>query len=88
MTQFVYKDKYIQYRGYVFANGNPVSIKDEATDRLLRLHPDFKIFEPVVHIEPEVQVFEEVTVVVPETMYSKLETLITKKKPGRPFKVT
>jgi len=62
MTQFVYKDKYIQYRGYIFANGNPVSIKDEATDRMLRSHPDFEIFEPKVQVEEVTQPIERVVV--------------------------
>ena len=80
MTQFVYKDKYIQFRGYIFANGNPVPIKDEATDRILRSHPDFKIFEPKV--EP-VQVLEEAKIVVEAP---KQEPVYQPKKLGRPFK--
>jgi hypothetical protein len=76
MTQFVYKDKYIQYRGYIFANGNPVVIKDEATDRLLRSHPDFEIFEPKVQVE-EVEVIKEIPL-------NKLKNPLFKRGPGRP----
>jgi hypothetical protein len=93
MTQFVYKDKYIQYRGYIFANGNPVVIKDEATDRLLRSHPDFKIFEPAFGENPllknEDLVWDSSMLQVrneKEIPVKKEEPVIEAKKRGRPFK--
>lgn len=63
MTQFVFKGAYKEYRGYVFANGSPVTIKDESTDKLLRTLPDFEIYEArqtIEAIEPSVELPKEV----------------------------
>lgn len=41
--KFIYtQGPYIEYRGYVFCNGKPAEVTDEATIRILRGRVDFK----------------------------------------------
>lgn len=54
MTQFVFNGAYKEYRGYVFANGNPVTIKDDATEKILFTHPEFKVYKSSEVTELEV----------------------------------
>ena len=45
-AQFVYTaGPYAEFRGYVFANGNPAHIRDKATLDALLKRPDFKRIE-------------------------------------------
>lgn len=40
--KFVYSGPYREFRGYVFANGKPVTVLDKATQLALAKEPDFK----------------------------------------------
>lgn len=73
--RFVYtKGPYLEYRGHVFCNGNPVTILDKHTETLLQLNPDFRKVED----EKEIQ---EAPKEVPKEITG---TLTLKRKPGRP----
>ncbi len=40
--QYVYEGKFRQFRGYVFANGNPVTITDRGTQEAIAKDATFK----------------------------------------------
>jgi hypothetical protein len=73
--RFVYTGgPYKEYRGYVFANGKAVTIKDSTTETLLQLNKDFR------RIEDEKEIRQE-------TPKEVLGTITLKNKGGRPRKV-
>lgn len=44
--QYVYTGKYREFRGYVFANGNPVTIRDRGTLEAISREKDFLKYIP------------------------------------------
>jgi len=53
--QYVYTGKYREFRGYVFANGNPVTILDRGTLEAIVKDDSFKLVPQPVQPEPEPQ---------------------------------
>lgn len=47
MTSYIFTGgAYREFRGYVFANGKPTTIRDSATVEALKRMPEFKPYEP------------------------------------------
>lgn len=53
--KYVYTKNYREYRGYVFALGNPVEITDNATLELIKHEPDFVEYKEIPSEETQIQ---------------------------------